>query len=279
MVLLPSAVLVGGALLLWLARRSRELVVWAIATGSILSSWLALLALRNRATPLAIPIWQPEPLFAAQFELSLPGDQWEVAYMGITIALVVALTSLARSGMVPIAVRAASLLYTALAVVAIAAGNVLDSGCVAAAHGCGCLRDHPACRARLGQSAGCGPAPEHGCDRVAADPRLRSSGTIDGVGGGGAGHAGLACAGSAPERLGHAPGVGAASPLLPGAGGSPSGSGDDSATVPTGSDFGAAWTFIAVRRERVPATLDGGGRRHHAARGGHSMGLPRPGSR
>jgi hypothetical protein len=125
MVFLPSAVLVGGALLLWLARRSRELVVWAIATGSILSSWLALLALRNQAMPLAMPIWQPEALFAAQFELSLPGDQWEVAYMGITIALVVALTSLARSGMVPIAVRAASLLYTALAVVAISAGNVL----------------------------------------------------------------------------------------------------------------------------------------------------------
>lgn len=115
-----------GALLILIARRRHERAWWLIAVASAFLAWLYTLSLlRSIPVSFQVSVWRPEALFASQLELLLDPLGWEAVYAAATLLLSILITAVARPGEVTAAGRAMMLVYTALAVVAMLAGNLL----------------------------------------------------------------------------------------------------------------------------------------------------------
>jgi hypothetical protein len=124
--ILPLLVLLAGAATIGLFRRTTSFNLWVIALATVFFGWLCLLLSSNgQAGPLNISVWRPEPLFSAELVLGLGRAQWGVAYAAMTLLMALVLTAPARDGGERAADWAILLVYAALSLLAMMAGNLL----------------------------------------------------------------------------------------------------------------------------------------------------------
>jgi hypothetical protein len=123
---LPSILLVIGAGLIVLVRRRHERAWWLIATGAAIAAWLsALLLVRAIPAMVQVSVWRPEELFASRLELLLDAQVWKTVFVLSTVVLSVLATAVERRGETTAGGRAMMLVYSALALLALQAGNLL----------------------------------------------------------------------------------------------------------------------------------------------------------
>jgi hypothetical protein len=124
--LLPILLLVAGSMATLSARRQHERVVWAVSSGAALIAWLVSLGLVV-AIPLVtrLSVWRPTALFDSRLELHLDSVGWYFLYATATITLSISLTEPVRSKRIQPETNSIVLAYSALAMVAMLAGNLL----------------------------------------------------------------------------------------------------------------------------------------------------------
>lgn len=126
MALIPILLLIVGSGALWLLRGQKARVLWSWTTGMTLLVWATVLALR-----LALPgttrlsVWQPEALFASTLELKLDAISWSFIWSGITLVLAIVLAAPTLASGVADPTRAFILVYAAMTLSAMLAGNLL----------------------------------------------------------------------------------------------------------------------------------------------------------
>lgn len=124
--LLPSLVLLLGAGLTWAARRRPDRLTWAMATAFALVTWLVVLfTLTTLPAQLDLSAWRPASLFASRLEISLDRSGWGILYAIASGLLAILLTAVARPATGAAGSRAVMLAYTAVAMLAVMAGNLL----------------------------------------------------------------------------------------------------------------------------------------------------------
>jgi hypothetical protein len=125
--LIPCLLLFLGAGITWLSRRQGDRISWALATATALAVWLSVLFVLP-ALPAGVELsaWRPASLFASRLEISLDRTSWGIVYAVATALLAVFLTGAARPASGAVGSRAMMLVYTALALLATMAGNLLS---------------------------------------------------------------------------------------------------------------------------------------------------------
>lgn len=124
--LIPSLVLLLGACITWVARRRSDRMTWGLATVFALAAWLSvLLVLPTLPAALELSAWRPASLFASRIEISLDRPGWGILYLIATGLLSILLTAAARPAANAAGSRAVMLAYTATAMLAVMAGNLL----------------------------------------------------------------------------------------------------------------------------------------------------------
>jgi len=124
--LIPSLVLLLGACFTWVARRRSDRVTWGMATVFALGAWLSVLfVLPTLPAGVELSAWRPTSLFASRLEISLDRPAWGILYLIATGLLAILLTAAARPAAKAAGARAVMLAYTALAMLAAMAGNLL----------------------------------------------------------------------------------------------------------------------------------------------------------
>lgn len=124
--LLPSLLLLVGAGVTWAARRRSDRLTWGLATAFALLTWLSVLVtLPALPAEAALSAWRPASLFASRLEISLDRPAWGILYAIATALLGILLTAVARPASGASGSRAMMLGYTALAMLAVMAGNLL----------------------------------------------------------------------------------------------------------------------------------------------------------
>ncbi len=125
--LVPSLLLLIGAGITWLTRRQAERTSWGMATTFALLTWLSVLfILPSLPAGIELSTWRPVSLFASRLEISLDQTTWGILYAVVTGLLAVLLTAAARPAPGAAGSRTLMLAYTALAMLAIMAGNLLS---------------------------------------------------------------------------------------------------------------------------------------------------------
>lgn len=126
MTLVPILALLIGAIILGRLGNRPGRMQWIVALSVALVTWISSLALvLARSTSTQLSLWQPEQLFASQLELSLDPLSWPVVYAIATVLLSIVLTSANRPGGSTTSTRLVMFIYTALALIATMAGNLL----------------------------------------------------------------------------------------------------------------------------------------------------------
>lgn len=126
MTLVPILAALLGAIILGRLRGRSQRILWGTALGVALITWVSSLGLvLARSTTTQLSIWQPEELFASQLVLSLDSLSWPVVYAVATVLLSIVMTSATRLAGSPVSSRLVMLVYSALAMMAVMAGNVL----------------------------------------------------------------------------------------------------------------------------------------------------------
>jgi hypothetical protein len=125
--LAPCLLLLIGAGITWLTRRQGDRASWGLATVFALLTWLSVLfILPALPAGLELSAWRPESLFASRLEINLDRASWGIVYAVATGLLAVFLTGAARPASGAAGSRSMMLAYTALAMLAIMAGNLLS---------------------------------------------------------------------------------------------------------------------------------------------------------
>ncbi len=123
---LPVLLLLAGAALIGLFRRTSGFYLWSITLASAFLAWLSLLLSSNwQAGLLEVSVWRPEALFSAELVLGLGRTQWDVLYGAMTVLIALVLTAPARDGGERAADWAIFLVYASLSLLAMMAGNLL----------------------------------------------------------------------------------------------------------------------------------------------------------
>ncbi len=123
---IPIVLLLIGALITWLARRSHERALWGIAVGTAAVAWAAMLALGSAVpTAASLSVWRPVDLFNSRLELVLDSIGWTMGYSTVTLLLAVTMTGAARPGEADPHSRVMMIVYTALGLTAMSSGNLL----------------------------------------------------------------------------------------------------------------------------------------------------------
>ena len=125
--LIPCLLLLLGAGITWLSRRRGDRTSWGLATVFALLTWLSVLFILP-ALPAGVELsaWRPASLFASRLEISLDRTPWGIVYAVAAGLLAVFLTGAARPASGAGGSRSMMLAYTALAMLAIMAGNLLS---------------------------------------------------------------------------------------------------------------------------------------------------------
>ncbi|MGA9531222.1 MAG: hypothetical protein WBR18_00750 [Anaerolineales bacterium] len=121
------AVPIAGAGLLWLARRRLAREHWAgsVATAALLSGIVIVAGWLAMPSQFALSSWRPSTLFQARIDLVLDSSSWMLVLGSSMLLLSALLTSAARPGSSNATTRSLSLVYTALAIAAFQAANLL----------------------------------------------------------------------------------------------------------------------------------------------------------
>jgi len=124
--ILLLGVLVIAGLTTWLLRNQAARTQWAVSAAFAAVSWLLGMGLSlSFPEVLNFSVWQPENLFQSPLLLSLDQTSWVYLYSMTTVLLAMIFTAAARPTVAPAGVRAFWFLYTALAILAILAANLL----------------------------------------------------------------------------------------------------------------------------------------------------------
>lgn len=126
MIFIPIIALLLAAVAIWLVRNRPSRNQWVVSTLSALLIWfLSLLLLSAIPNAARFSIWKPTNLFQTPLELSLDRTSWGIAYCISTVLLSMILTAATRPDIASTGVRVFWFLYTALAMVAVFAINLL----------------------------------------------------------------------------------------------------------------------------------------------------------
>lgn len=126
MVLLPILLLTAGAVLLSIVQVRKRRLSWVFGLGVALVVLAASLLLKGSVPgEVRISAWQPESLFNAQLELVLDRQSWQLLIMTTALLLAVFLKGYAAEGVETRHIRGVALVYPALSLMALLAGNLL----------------------------------------------------------------------------------------------------------------------------------------------------------
>lgn len=126
MALIPILLLLLGSFTLWLLRARKARILWSVTTGVMLLVWGAVSSsffILPAASRLST--WQPEQLFASTLELRLDSISWAFIWAAITLTFVVVLAAPARMDTLTVSSPLFLLIYSAMALAAMMAGNLL----------------------------------------------------------------------------------------------------------------------------------------------------------
>lgn len=126
MALIPILLLILASLTLWLLRARGTRVLWSVTTSAMLTVWVTV-SLMFLTLPVTVRLsaWQPESLFASTLELVLDSTSWSFVWAAITLTFAVVLAAPAGDETLTVANRMFMLMYSAMAVGAMMAGNLL----------------------------------------------------------------------------------------------------------------------------------------------------------
>ncbi|MGD8849019.1 MAG: hypothetical protein PVF18_04810 [Anaerolineales bacterium] len=128
MTLAPILFLLLSALITWLIRRRHNRTQWIVAGVLGFTVWALMLVIDpDQASVVSLSIWQPEDLFQSPISLSLDPITWPLVYGTTTVLLAVILTADTRPTGAHAGMRSFWFLYTASAVAAIMAANLLTT--------------------------------------------------------------------------------------------------------------------------------------------------------
>ncbi len=126
MAILPILILLLGALLMSIFRNRPERILWALASGTALLTWIVSLVLVTHIPDvISLSVWKPTALFASRLELHLDAVGWFFLYGTSTLMVSVAFTQAARPGTTTPFHRVVMLSYPAITMIAMLAGNLL----------------------------------------------------------------------------------------------------------------------------------------------------------
>lgn len=126
MVTLPVMLLIVSSLIVWVVQKRQGRISWAVGALAALITWIAILLLA-----LIIPstfnlsIWRPEELFRSRLVLSLDKTSWQMIFGLAAVLLSVILISVERNGKIETDSNPLILVYSAFAIGAIMADNLL----------------------------------------------------------------------------------------------------------------------------------------------------------
>jgi hypothetical protein len=124
--LIPILLLLLGSFTLWLLRARTPRILWSVSAAVTLFVW-GTLSLSFFALPAAsrLSTWQPEQLFASTLELRLDSISWAFIWAAITLTFVVVLAAPVRMDTFAVSSPLFLLIYSAMALAAMMAGNLL----------------------------------------------------------------------------------------------------------------------------------------------------------
>ncbi len=123
---LPIIGMAVAALLVGLLRRRSARTQWILSMAMAAGLWLAILLLSfPLPMKLEISVWQPQELFPSSVALVLDSTAWPFVYAAGTLLMSMVFTAAARTAEAPAGVRAFWFLYTAFAMLAMTAGNMM----------------------------------------------------------------------------------------------------------------------------------------------------------
>ncbi len=123
---LPLIVLVLAAFTTWILRSRAARTQWAVSAGFGILIWIVTMALSaSLPASVSFSVWQPERLFQSPLQFSLDQTSWAYMYACSTVLLAMILAAATRQIIAPADVRAFWFIYTALAMIAMLAANLV----------------------------------------------------------------------------------------------------------------------------------------------------------
>jgi formate hydrogenlyase subunit 3/multisubunit Na+/H+ antiporter MnhD subunit len=111
---------------LWISRKRAMRTQWGLSAAFALIIWIVCLLLRlGSDLDLQASVWQPSELFSTPLALSFDDISWPILYSLVTVLVAMIFTSASRDAASSIGVRIFWFLYSATAVLAILADNLL----------------------------------------------------------------------------------------------------------------------------------------------------------
>jgi MFS family permease len=125
-VTLPIILLIVSSLIVWVVQKRQARISWAIGALAALITWITILLLAL-IIPMTInlSIWRPEELFRSRLVLSLDKTSWAMIFGLAAVLLSVILISVERNGKIETVSNPLILVYSAFAIAAIMADNLL----------------------------------------------------------------------------------------------------------------------------------------------------------
>lgn len=126
MLLLPVFLMLTASGLIWLTRNSSVRTQWGISAIMALAIWIISLLLRlGPDLQIQISVWQPSEIFSALLSISLDEISWPIMYSIATVLVAMIFTAASREASASISVRVFWFAYSAVAVIAVLADNII----------------------------------------------------------------------------------------------------------------------------------------------------------
>ncbi|TFH42922.1 MAG: hypothetical protein E4H01_12780 [Lysobacterales bacterium] len=123
---LPLIALILAAFTTWILRGRAVRTQWAVSASFGILIWIVTMGLSTSfPASVSFSVWQPERLFQSPLQFSLDQTSWAYMYASSTVLLAMIFTASARQSVSPADVRAFWFLYTALAMIAMLAANLV----------------------------------------------------------------------------------------------------------------------------------------------------------
>ena len=124
--LLPVLLLLLSASGVWLARNRAMRTQWGVSAAMALAIWVVSLLLRlGPDLQYQISVWQPSEIFSSPLSLSMDTISWPIMYAVVTVLVAMIFTAAARERETKTEARVFWFLYSACALLAISADNLL----------------------------------------------------------------------------------------------------------------------------------------------------------
>ncbi|TFH35534.1 MAG: hypothetical protein E4G99_07090 [Anaerolineales bacterium] len=124
--LLPVLLLIIAAIVIWLTRARAIRTQWGLSAAMAIVIWIVCLSLRlGPDLHYQLSVWQPIEIFSTPLSLSLDSISWPILYALVTVLVAMIFTAASRQMATATSVRIFWFIYSASAVLAILADNLL----------------------------------------------------------------------------------------------------------------------------------------------------------